>query len=172
MLELPEFLRNVSLFQDLDDQSLCSLPSLLVRKRIRARTVIFREMDESDALYIIEHGQVVVSKNVRADVDIVLTRFYAGDFFGEMGLFDAGPRSASAQAEVDTVLWMLARKAFQQIFSDHPEIAARICYRLVTVFIQRLRATNEQAREALRWGLEATGYSPVADPALLGRRST
>jgi len=172
MLEIPDFLRNVSLFQDLDDQSLCALTSLLVRKKIKAGSVIFREMDESDALYILEHGQVVVSKHVRGDVDIVLTRFYAGDFFGEMGLFDAGPRSASAQTELDTVLWMLGRKSFQQIFTDHPEMAARVCYRLVTVFIQRLRATNEQAREALRWGLEATGYSPVDDPALVGRRST
>ena len=32
-------------------------------------------------------------------------------------------------------------------------MAARICYRLITVFIERLRATNEQAREAIRWGL-------------------
>jgi CRP-like cAMP-binding protein len=172
MPELPSFLRNVTLFQDLDEQHLSALSSLLVRKKIKARSVVFREMDESDALYILEEGQIVVSKHVSGDVEIVLTRFYPGDFFGEMGLFDAGPRSASAQTETDTVLWMLGRKAFQQIFTDYPEVAARICYRLVTVFIQRLRATNEQAREALRWGLEATGYSPVEDPALVGRRST
>jgi CRP/FNR family cyclic AMP-dependent transcriptional regulator len=172
MLEVPDFLRKVGLFQDLNDESLATLISLLVRKRIKAKNLIFREMDDSDALYILEHGQVVVSKQVSGDVDIVLTRFYPGDFFGEMGLFDAGPRSASAQTELDTVLWILGRKAFQQIFSDHPEMAARICYRLVTVFIQRLRATNEQAREALRWGLQASGYSPAEDPALVGRRST
>jgi CRP-like cAMP-binding protein len=113
-----------------------------------------------------------VSKHVHGDVDIVITRFHAGDFFGEMGLFDAGPRSASAQAELDTTLWMLRRDAFNHIMSDHAEIGAKICYRLVRVFIQRLRATNEQAREAIRWGLEATGYSPTTDPALLGRKST
>jgi hypothetical protein len=67
---------------------------------------------------------------------------------------------------------MLRRDAFNQIMSDHAEIGAKICYRLVGVFIQRLRATNEQAREAIRWGLEATGYSPTTDPALLGRKST
>jgi CRP-like cAMP-binding protein len=172
MPDIREFLRKVVLFQDLDDQSLVTLTSLLVPKQIKAQRVIFREMDDSDALYILEQGQVVVSKHVSGEVDIVLTRFYAGDFFGEMGLFDAGPRSASAQTEIDTVLWMLGRKAFQQIFSAHPEMAARICYRLITVFIQRLRATNDQASEAIRWGLEATGYSPGKDPAPVGRRST
>jgi CRP/FNR family cyclic AMP-dependent transcriptional regulator len=173
MLEVPPVLRKAVLFQDLDDQSLLTLTSLLVRKKFKARHLIFREMDESDALYIVEQGQIVVSKQVSGDVEVVLTRFYPGDFFGEMGLFDAGPRSASARTELDTVLWMLGRKAFEQIFSDHPQMAARVCYRLVAVFIQRLRATNEQAREAIRWGLEATGYSPAKDPAaLVDRRST
>lgn len=169
---VPEFLRQVALLQDLDDPTLSTLASLLVPKNIKSGEVIFHERDESDALYFVERGRVVVSKNVSGEVDIVLTHFAPGDFFGEMGLFDAAPRSATAHAESETVLWQLGRGAFNQILSDHPAIAARICYRMVTIFIQRLRATNEQAREAIRWGLEATGYSPAGDPGLFGRKST
>jgi CRP-like cAMP-binding protein len=167
-----EFLRAVPLFQDLDGASLCDLGAQLVFKRASAGTLIFRELDESDALYIVEAGEIVISKHVQGPVDVVLTTFSSGDFFGEMGLFDAAPRSATAQAKVDSVLWQLDRKAFLHILSDRPEIAARICYRLVSVFIERLRSTNEQAREAVRWGLEATGYSPAADRALFYRKST
>jgi CRP-like cAMP-binding protein len=166
------FLQSVSLFQDLDGPTLATLTSLLVPRKIKAGEIIFREMDNSDALYVVERGTVVVSKHVHNGVDIVLTRFHSGDFFGEMGLFDAAPRSASAQAELETFLWMLERDAFKRILSDHPDIAAKICYRMVNVFIHRLRATNEQAREAIRWGLEATGYSPIGDPAPFGRKST
>ena len=169
---IPELLRKVTFLTDLDDSTLSTFASLLASKTIKSGAVIFHELDDSDALYIVERGRVVVSKHVRGDVDIVLTRFQAGDFFGEMGLFDAAPRSATAHAESDTVLWQLGRHAFEQILSDHPAMAARICYRLVTVFIQRLRATNEQAREAIRWGLEATGYSPEDTPATFGRKST
>ena len=172
MLEVPEFLSKVVLFQDLDGQSLSILTPLLVRKDVKSRNTIFRELDDSDALYVVEQGQVVVSKHVSDDVDIVLTRFYPGDFFGEMGLFDSAPRSASAHAEMDTVLWMLDGKRFHHLLSNHADIAAKICYRLVTVFVQRLRATNEQAREAIRWGLEATGYSLSKRADLLDRRST
>ncbi|MBI4527060.1 MAG: cyclic nucleotide-binding domain-containing protein [Deltaproteobacteria bacterium] len=168
----PDFLQKVMLFQDLDSESFSILAPLLIPKTFKAGEIIFREMDESDALYVVEQGQVVVSKHVSGDMDIVLTRFYPGDFFGEMGLFDSAPRSASAHAEQNTTLWALGRSVFLRIFSDHPEMAARICYRMVTVFIQRLRATNEQAREALRWGLEATGYSTSDNPVLLGRKST
>src|SRR2546427_13028603 len=172
MVKVPEFLDTVVLFQDLDAQTLSTLLPLLIPKKIKAGEMIFRELDDSDALYIVEQGQVVVSKHVSGEMEIVLTRFYPGDFFGEMGLFDSAPRSASAHAELDTILWRLDREVFHQILSNYPEIAARICYRLVTVFIQRLRATNDQAREAIRWGLEATGYSLSGDPTPFGRRST
>ena len=172
MVKVPEFLDTVVLFQDLDAQTLSTLMPLLIPKKIKAGELIFRELDDSDALYVVEQGQVVVSKHVSGEVEIVLTRFYPGDFFGEMGLFDSAPRSASAHAELDTILWRLDREVFHQILSNYPEIAARICYRLVTVFIQRLRATNDQAREAIRWGLEATGYSLSGDPTPFGRKST
>jgi CRP/FNR family transcriptional regulator, cyclic AMP receptor protein len=172
MVNVPGFLQSVSLFQDLDRSTLDTLTSLLQPKKIKPGQIIFRELDESDALYVVERGRVVVSKHVHNDVDVVLTRFHPGDFFGEMGLFDAAPRSATAQAELETLLWTLKRDAFNEILSDHTELAAKICYRMVGVFIHRLRATNEQAREAIRWGLEATGYSPIGDPSLLGRKST
>lgn len=172
MQTVPDFLKNLSLFQDLDPTALSTLAALLVSTKISARAVIFRESSDSDALYIVQTGQIVISKHVQGEVDIVLTRFRSGDFFGEMGLFDAAPRSATAHAETDSILLRLDRKAFQQILADYPEMAARICYRLITVFIERLRATNEQAREAIRWGLEATGYSPINDQVSFGRKST
>lgn len=172
MQTVPDFLKNLSLFQDLDLPALSRLAALLVSTKISARAVIFRESSDSDALYIVQTGQIVISKHVQGEVDIVLTRFRSGDFFGEMGLFDAAPRSATAHAETDSILLRLDRKAFQQILADYPEMAARICYRLVTVFIERLRSTNEQAREAIRWGLEATGYSPINDQVSFGRKST
>ncbi|MBM4297689.1 MAG: cyclic nucleotide-binding domain-containing protein [Deltaproteobacteria bacterium] len=102
MPERANFLAQVTLFQDLDGGALATIEPLLTPVKYRAGSVIFRESEESDALYIVERGSVVVSKHVRDDVDIVLTRFHAGDFFGEMGLFDTAPRSASAGVEIDS----------------------------------------------------------------------
>lgn len=170
--ELPQFLRQVSLFQDMDGTALSSLLPFLSTRKVKAGDTVFRELDPSDALYVVESGRIVISKHVSGQTDIVLTRFESGDFFGEMGLFDAAPRSASAYAELDTILWKLDRQTFHDMLIDRPEIGARICYRLVAVFIQRLRVTNDQAREAIRWGLEATGYAPGQDAVLLGRKST
>ncbi len=171
MPNIPDILPKVVLFQDLEAESLANLAPLLIAKKFAAGTLIFREGDDSDALYIVERGTVVVSKHVSGDVEMVLTRFEPGDFFGEMGLFDNAPRSASASAETDILLWRLDRSVFHDIFSYHPEMAAKICYRLVTIFIERLRVTNEQSRDAIRWALEATGYIS-AGQSLFGRKST
>jgi len=171
MQPIPANLQKVVLFQDLEAASLATLASLLLAKEFTAGTVIFRELDDSDALYIVEQGTVVVSKHVSGDVDMVLTRFTPGDFFGEMGLFDNAPRSATANVETDALLWRLDRRVFHDIFAHHPEMAAKICYRLVTIFIERLRVTNEQTRDAIRWGLEATGYASGSQ-SLFGRKST
>ena len=168
---IPQIFNKVVLFQDLEGDSLTILAPLLIAKKFTAGTVIFRELDDSDALYIVEQGTVVVSKHVSGDVDMVLTRFKPGDFFGEMGLFDNAPRSATANVETDALLWRLDRGVFHDIFSHHPEMAAKICYRLVTIFIERLRVTNEQTRDAIRWGLEATGYASGSQ-SLFGRKST
>ena len=171
MPPIPDILHKVVLFQDLQAESLATLARLLIAKKFSAGTVIFHELDDSDALYIIERGSVVVSKHVSGDVDMVLTRFTPGDFFGEMGLFDNAPRSATANVETDSLLWQLDRGVFHDIFSHHPEMAAKICYRLVTIFIERLRVTNDQTRDAIRWGLEATGYAS-GNRSLFGRKST
>jgi CRP-like cAMP-binding protein len=171
MSPLVDILSRVVLFQDLEAPALATLAPLLIAKKFAAGTVIFRELDDSDALYIVEKGTIVVSKHVSGDVDMVLTRFAPGDFFGEMGLFDNAPRSATANVETDTLLWRLDRSVFHDIFSHHPEMAAKICYRLVTIFIERLRVTNEQTRDAIRWGLEATGYAS-GNQSLFGRKST
>jgi len=171
MSPLVDILSRVVLFQDLDAAALATLAPLLIAKKFAAGTVIFRELDDSDALYIVEKGTIVVSKHVSGDVDMVLTRFAPGDFFGEMGLFDNAPRSATANVEIDSLLWRLDRSVFHAIFSHHPEMAAKICYRLVTIFIERLRVTNEQTRDAIRWGLEATGYAS-GNQSLFGRKST
>ena len=171
MSPTPNILHKVVLFQDLEAESLATLAPLLIAKKFAAGTVIFRELDDSDALYIVDRGSVVVSKHISGDVDMVLTRFSPGDFFGEMGLFDNAPRSATANVETDSLLWQLDRRVFHDIFSHHPEMAAKICYRLVTIFIERLRVTNEQTRDAIRWGLEATGYASGSH-SLFGRKST
>jgi len=99
----------------------------------------------------------VVSKPVMGRVEQVLARLGPGDFFGEMSLFDQFPRSATVQAEVETVLLRLDRENLHRLIEVSPAAAAAFFYQLVQAFIQRLRETGNLVAEVTRWGLEATG---------------
>ncbi len=61
-------------------------------------------------MYLVRRGTLIISKAVTGKVDQVLARFGPGEFFGEMGLFDRSPRSATVQADTDATLLALDRQ--------------------------------------------------------------
>ncbi|MBI4240794.1 MAG: cyclic nucleotide-binding domain-containing protein [Candidatus Rokubacteria bacterium] len=152
-----DFLRSVSLFKEIAEPHLGTLSRRLRERRLRKGEVLFREGDPGQELFLIREGSVVISKPVMGRVEQVLARLGPGEFFGEMSLFDQSPRSATVQAEMETVLLSLDRDNLHQLIEVSPSTAAALFYQLVRVFIQRLRDTGSLVAEVTRWGLEATG---------------
>ena len=151
------FLRNMRLFRNVDDADLATFARSLREHPLRRGQVLFREGDHGDEMFLVRSGSVVVSKAVTGRVEQVLARMGAGDFFGEMALFDRSPRSATIQADTDATLLVLDREALARLTADSPRAAAAFFQSLVHVFIDRLRASGELVAEVTRWGLEATG---------------
>jgi CRP-like cAMP-binding protein len=151
------FLRRTSLFKDLAEPHLLALGPRLRERRLKKGEILFREGDTGQEMFVIRAGSVVISKAVLGRVEQVLARMGEGEFFGEMSLFDRAPRSATVQADTETVLFCLDRDSLRQFVEVSPRAAAAFFYTMVQVFIQRLRASGELVAEATRWGLEATG---------------
>jgi CRP-like cAMP-binding protein len=151
------FLRTVSLLKDLSEPDLAALSLSLRDRRVKKGEVLFREGDPGHELYLIREGTVIVSKLVTGRVEQVLARIGVGEVFGEMSLFDEAPRSATIQAEIDSVLFCLDRESLRRLIETRPHAAAAFLFRLVRLFIARLRATGDLVAEVTRWGLEATG---------------
>ncbi len=152
-----DFLRQVILFRDLADSHLEELSLRLQERQLNKGEVLFHDGDPGDELFLVREGSVVISKPVLGRVEQVLARIGPGDFFGEMSLFDQAPRSATVQAETETVLLCLDRENLHQLIEARPEAAAAFFYSLAQVFIRRLRETGNLVAEVTRWGLEATG---------------
>ncbi|MFQ5829965.1 MAG: cyclic nucleotide-binding domain-containing protein [Candidatus Methylomirabilia bacterium] len=152
-----QFLRQVSLFKEIAPGDLEALANRLKSRRLRKGEVLFRQGDPGQELFLIREGSVVISKPVMGRVEQVLARLGQGDFFGEMSLFDRSPRSATVQAETASVLLCLDGENLHQLIEANPSAAAAFFYRLVQVFIQRLKETDDLVAEVTRWGLEATG---------------
>jgi CRP/FNR family transcriptional regulator len=152
------FLRQVAIFKDLDGEVLQALWPSLRERRLRKSEVLFRAGDPGHELFVIYSGGVVVSKPVTGRVEQVLSRLGPGEVFGEMSVFgDEQRRSATIQAETDTVLLGLHRDSLNRFIESSPRDAAKFFLEMVRFTFKRLRDASDLVAEVARWGLEATG---------------
>jgi CRP/FNR family transcriptional regulator, cyclic AMP receptor protein len=127
--------------------------------------VICHEGELSNEMFIISSGKVLVCKAIESQIETVLARFGPGECFGEFSLFDNAPRSATVQAEEATELLVFNRSDLEVVIQKDPTLAANFLLVMLDEIAQRVRSTNEQLNEAIRWGLQARGYS--ADPEVI-----
>jgi HlyB family type I secretion system ABC transporter len=85
-------------------------------------SVIVREGEVADALYLLVSGRARVLKQGESGEEVPLGLLQPGDSFGEMGLLDGAPRSATVRASSDVVALRLDRSIFEALLRVHPEI--------------------------------------------------
>ena len=100
---------------------------------------IFLEGDAADNLYIIDQGTVNIYKGGGNRATTILATLNPGDFFGEMGLLDGLPRSASAQVATDCRLMRLSGRDFEIAIKISPHIARNVMRSLA----MRIRKNNK-----------------------------
>lgn len=101
---------------------------------------IFREGDIGEEMYIIQEGEIKITKVVKG-TEKILAYLKPGDFFGEMAVIDKEPRSANAVAsQDDTKLIIIHKDVFESQIQKNPKIAMRILKKMSS----RLRDANKQ----------------------------
>src|SRR5262245_56962626 len=110
---------------------------VITLRRYEVGEVIVREHDLGDTAYIIEQGQVEVSKDFDGQ-QVHLANLGAGDSFGEMSMIDEKPRSATVTAVTATVVREIQRDAFFHSFQADPDVALT----LLKVLFERLREAH------------------------------
>ncbi len=137
-------LRQVPLFESLDNEAAGELCHLLESLDCKASTILFRAGDEGDALYVIERGKVRICVRTTQGHELTLTELGRGDFFGEMALLDGQRRSADAVVAEDARLAVLSREHFLSFVRSSPNVALE----LLTALANRLRHTDEMLRHS------------------------
>ncbi len=136
---LDNHFRNVWLFKGLPAESLSRLKDVAELVSMDAGTVVFREGDAPDGMYLIRRGQIAISKRFPGG-DRRLAYLTKGDCFGEIGLLHSGPRTATCAAADHPILLEGGRKRrpaqvelvkiktedFKAILADFPEVMARL----------------------------------------------
>jgi len=91
----PLLIRNVPLFSLLPDTQLVLLTQVLLRKPYPKNSTVVVAGDPADALYVVISGRLKVIMSDKEGREVILAILSQGDFFGEMGLIDQAPRSAT-----------------------------------------------------------------------------
>jgi CRP-like cAMP-binding protein len=102
-------------------------------REFKAGEVIFNQGDAASELFVIQSGKVDVMLGNR-----LLASLTDHDIFGEMGLVDAAPRSATAVAKTDVRLIPVGEKQFLFLVSRTPHLALN----LMRTLARRLRSAN------------------------------
>ena len=139
-------LRQVPLFESLDDDAAKQLCELLETLDCEVQKVLFRAGDAGDSMYVIERGKVRICVQATDGHELTLAELGRGDFFGEMALLaDGQRRSANAVVAEEARLAVLSREHFLSfIMRGNPNVALE----MLSALANRLRRTDELLRHS------------------------
>lgn len=130
-------IRGVPIFRELRDDFLVRLASIMDERSFMVKDRILKEGEEGRSLYVIASGLVQVHI-----ADRELAQLKKGDFFGEMSLFDAEPRSASVTALESCDCLILTQQQLYEAIDETPGIALNI----IRILSRRIRELNQTVR--------------------------
>jgi CRP-like cAMP-binding protein len=133
-----EVLARAGIFQGVDPAAIEVLTESLERVEFPRGTVIFNEGEPGDRLYIIVSGKVKIVRSAPDGRENLLTILGPSDMFGELAIFDPGPRTSSVTTVTQVRAVSMDREALRTWISGRPEIAEQ----LLRVLARRLRRTN------------------------------
>jgi CRP/FNR family cyclic AMP-dependent transcriptional regulator len=133
-------LRNVPMFSLLSGVQLLLLTQVLLRKPYARNSTVVAAGDPSDALYIVISGRLKVTISDKEGREVILATLKQGDFFGEMGLIDQAPRSATVVAMESCELLTMTRTDFMKCLQKNFNLAMNVIGGLV----KRLREADRK----------------------------
>ncbi len=134
-----DVLRQAPLFSALDDEAASALRASMTEQKIRRSEVLFREGDSGDRLFVVADGKIKLGRTSADGRENLLAILGPGQMFGELSLFDPGPRSATVTAVTDVKLLVLGHDEMVRWLSGRPEVARGLLSQLAG----RLRKAND-----------------------------
>ncbi|CAN2227542.1 Crp cAMP-binding proteins - catabolite gene activator and regulatory subunit of cAMP-dependent protein kinases [Candidatus Nanopelagicaceae bacterium] len=134
-----EVVRRAPLFTALDEAAAVSLRASMDAVKIAKGSILFKEGDDGEHLYVIVDGKLKLGTSSGDGRENLLSILGPGEMFGELSLFDPGPRTSTATAVTDAKLLSLSHEKVIPWLKQNPEVSLQLLTRLS----QRLRRTNE-----------------------------
>ena len=133
-------LKSVPLFASFPEEQLRTLVSVVTRRSVPRASVIMAAGDPVDSLYLVVSGRLKVMMGDADGGEVILGLIGAGEFFGEMGLIDDSPRSASVITLEPCELLSVTKRDFKRCLAENFEMSMTVMRSLV----HRLREADRK----------------------------
>ena len=135
----PEVLKKAPLFAGLEDEAASALAAAMGTIKLNRGEVLFHEGDKEDRLYVVVSGKIKLGRSGSAGRENLLAILGPGQMFGELSLFDPGPRSSTATAVTACEIRTLEHDELMGWLGGRPEVALGLLGQLAA----RLRRAND-----------------------------
>lgn len=139
-----DLLKKVYLFDGLTMSELVEVLKTCNQEKYPKDKIIFLEGDTGDRCYIIEEGEIRISKYVPNVGEEALAVLKPGSYFGEMALIDGSTRSASAIANMDSTCLVIKKADLDRLINENKDLGNKILWAFCKTLSSRLRETNEK----------------------------
>jgi len=150
----PGMLRRVKALADLHDEQLKRFVEYMEPMTVRQWSHIVKQGDVDDSMFLVLDGELRVRLMIGGK-ETILTTLAAGECFGEIALFDQGPRSADVLANRDSILLKVSSEAFDKLRREAPELCAPILFAISRTLAARIRADNKRIKDSVTFARAA-----------------
>jgi CRP/FNR family cyclic AMP-dependent transcriptional regulator len=147
---IPKLLKDLELFSELSERELQDVAALAQVQKLDTDTTVFHEGDPADSIFVVVNGRVKIVTTSTDGKEFILSVLGAGQIFGEMGLLEEAPRSASVSTITDVELLVIKHDDFDHLLKTSPGISRK----LMAILSRRLRRANSK--------MESLAYMDVA----------
>jgi CRP/FNR family cyclic AMP-dependent transcriptional regulator len=133
-------LRTFSMFNGVPEQSLQAIARLAMMRRVARNATVVHAGDRTDFVYLILSGSLKVLVSDEEGREVILSMLGPGELFGEMGVLDDNPRSATVSAVSPCDLVIISKHDFKRFLQENFDVSHYIMRNLV----QRLRKADRK----------------------------
>lgn len=133
-------LRTFPMFRGLSDTDLDPIARVAIMRRSGRGATVVRAGDKTDFVYLVLSGSLKVLVSDEEGREVILSILGPGELFGEMGVLDENPRSATVVSVVPSDLVVIAKSDFKRVLQENFDVALFIMQNLV----QRLRTADRK----------------------------
>ena len=143
-----EVLKNVPIFEDLSNREIQNITRIAYQRRYTADEIVIHEGQNAAGMYIVMDGKVEVTRELEDGTLLRLATLADGEFFGDVGLLDSSPRTATVTASSDSRIIGFFRPELLGLMDSNPKLASKVIFKLAQILAARFRFVHSEFDKA------------------------